>query len=187
MTTPAPLLPMQIRKAAEISPCGTFRWTLERRWAEGRPLLWIMLNPSTADAGIDDPTIRRVVRFTHNWGYPAALVMNLYPFRSPSPAALRAWYRDDGEKAVLVTDENRRRVAAQIPQSAGVVFAWGNLDTTDDLDWEWLDRVWRGTTLVAPLCLGVTGRGMPIHPMARGRNRVPDDARPVPFRLEVHA
>src|SRR5262245_24680981 len=80
-----------IKKTASISACGAFRWTLARTWGCGQQICWVMLNPSTADRRRDDPTIRRVIHFTHSWGYHGLTVVNLYPFRSPHPAQCRRW------------------------------------------------------------------------------------------------
>jgi hypothetical protein len=54
----------QIKKSARISKCGKYRWTLARKWGDGKQACWLMLNPSTADHRKDDPTIRRVIHFT---------------------------------------------------------------------------------------------------------------------------
>jgi len=70
---------------------GQYRWTLERVWRAGPHVCWIMLNPSTADHLIDDPTILRCIHFTQLWGYGGFVVVNLYPFRSPNPAACKKW------------------------------------------------------------------------------------------------
>lgn len=75
-----------VKRAASISECGTYRWTLQRRWAAGERVCWIMLNPSTADAERDDPTVLRCMAFSRSWGYGGLIVVNLYPFRSSKPA-----------------------------------------------------------------------------------------------------
>lgn len=79
-----------IERSAYISECGTYRYSLTRGWdATLPPLVWMMLNPSTADAEVDDPTIRRVVGFTQRPGcYGAAIVVNLYALRPPKPVRL---------------------------------------------------------------------------------------------------
>ena len=75
---------------AVISQDERHRYSLTRRWGNGpRVCCWIMLNPSTADATTDDPTIRRCVRFTQAWGYDALTVVNLYAWRATDPADLR--------------------------------------------------------------------------------------------------
>lgn len=72
-----------MRKAASISPCKRYRWWLSRDWAIGPRVLWIMLNPSTADAENDDPTIGRVTDFTaRTFGAAGFSVVNLYSFRA---------------------------------------------------------------------------------------------------------
>ena len=75
---------------AVISQDERHRYSLTRRWGDGpRVCCWIMLNPSTADATTDDPTIRRCIGFTHDWGYDALTVVNLYAWRATDPADLR--------------------------------------------------------------------------------------------------
>ena len=58
-----------IIKTAAISDCGTYRYSLTREWAEGPRLLFVMLNPSTADAEADDPTIRKCIGYAQREGF----------------------------------------------------------------------------------------------------------------------
>src|SRR5690554_6900188 len=77
---------------------ATYRYTLTRSDYGDAPwlsmheprLLWIMLNPSTADETADDPTIRRVKAFTRRLGYSGLTVVNLYAMRSTDPRGLWA-------------------------------------------------------------------------------------------------
>lgn len=79
-----------MERAAEFSGCGRYRYSLRRRWADGGPpACWIMLNPSTADAEKDAPTIRRCIGFSKAWGHNALVVVNLFALRSTDPTALR--------------------------------------------------------------------------------------------------
>ena len=79
-----------MKKHAIISQDDKYRYQLSRIWEEEKPkVLFIMLNPSTADADVDDPTIRRVVNFAKSWGYGGVFVGNLYAFRSTDPKGLR--------------------------------------------------------------------------------------------------
>lgn len=78
-----------MKKGAIISACGKYRYALSRVWDSSKPLaLWIMLNPSTADAELDDPTIRRCIGFSQYWGFGGMLVGNLYAYRSTDKRAL---------------------------------------------------------------------------------------------------
>lgn len=79
-----------VASSAELSPDGRYRYALTRTWAPGRRVLWVMMNPSTADADTDDPTIRRVVAFSRQAGFGAADVANLFAFRATIPADLEA-------------------------------------------------------------------------------------------------
>lgn len=103
---------------AHISPCGTYRYRLWRQWDTTKPLLgWVMLNPSTADAQTDDPTIRRCKGFARDWGYGGIVVLNLFALRSTAPAAL------DDHPAPIGPD-NDTELAGCIEQPV-TVMAWG--------------------------------------------------------------
>lgn len=165
---------------------GRYRWELRRRWSDGGTVCWVMLNPSTADATRDDPTLRRCIHFSRSWGYGALVVVNLYPFRSSSPAACRAWSlawhrREESDRAVRdAMRENVELVAATAKAAAIVVAAWGAAPWS----WQWAEHVAAAITggagpRVSLHCIGVTADGSPKHPLARGSHRVPDDQRPV--------
>lgn len=103
---------------ADISPCGTYRMTLCRRWDDGPALLWVMLNPSTADASKDDPTIRKVRGFTKRLGFGAFEVVNLYALRATDPRALRRHPDPVGPG-----NDTHLRIA--IEDAHRVIVAWG--------------------------------------------------------------
>ena len=77
------------RKQAVLSDCGTYRYRLWRKWGCGSPLLFVMLNPSTADAEVDDATIRRCLGFADAHGFGELEVVNLYAYRATDPADLK--------------------------------------------------------------------------------------------------
>ena len=80
------------RGDAVITADGRYRYLLSREWDvfENRRVLFVMLNPSTADATQDDPTIRKCVGFAKRWGFGALDVVNLYALRSTKPDGLWA-------------------------------------------------------------------------------------------------
>lgn len=107
--------------AASISPCGRYRYTLERHLdADGKALCWLMLNPSTADASKDDPTIRKVVGFTKRAGFGAAAVVNLFAWRATKPRDV-ALNLADAEGS-----DNCAAIIEASTLSDVVVCAWGS-------------------------------------------------------------
>jgi len=64
----------------------TYRYRLSRIWDDAAPgVCWVMLNPSTATTGVDDPTISRVIDFSRSWHHGSATVVNLFAFRTRKP------------------------------------------------------------------------------------------------------
>lgn len=108
---------------ATISADGRYRYTLERSWAQyPRYVLWLMLNPSTADGDADDATIRRCQGYARAWGYTGILVGNLYALRSTSPALLTQVAMQGGDP---VGPDNLKRVRALLGRASMIVCAWG--------------------------------------------------------------
>ena len=78
------------RTGAEFDPTGAYRYSLWREWDARAPAVaFVMLNPSTADAARDDPTIRRCASFARSWGYGSLEVVNLFAYRASEPKRLR--------------------------------------------------------------------------------------------------
>src|SRR5262245_34051042 len=76
---------MAIHASARFSRDRRYRYSLSRRFGDGPTSVFIMLNPSTADAERDDPTIRKCVGFCRRWGVGELHVVNLFAFRAVSP------------------------------------------------------------------------------------------------------
>lgn len=149
-----------IQRFAVLSPDDRYRYTLTRRWegeAGGTKALWIMLNPSTADAFKDDLTIVKCMRFSALWGYDAMMVVNLFAFRTTYPTELLSASDARGP-------DNKRFVQSAIRSEAHplVVCAWGggfggrlprfNVE-------KWVREAGK-----VPMCLGKTRAGQPKHP-----------------------
>ena len=74
---------------AELSICKKYRYSLTRIWDEDKPnVMFVMLNPSTADEKNDDPTIRRCINFAKDFGAGGIYVVNLFPLRATNPNEL---------------------------------------------------------------------------------------------------
>ena len=181
------------KSEADISECGQFRWSLERRWSMRERLLVGMQNPSTGGAQTNDPTISRLMRWAHGWGYGGIYVLNLLPIRTPSPEIALAWYRRHGklEHDVLDSPEVERNHAQlydlawpirSTEEINDALVAWGNVPADyNNLVQGTVDAL--NDMAINIYCLGTTAAGHPIHPMARGKHRVPDNATLKPFSL----
>lgn len=133
-----------------------YRLQLWRTWrAGGRRALWIMLNPSTADARQLDPTLRRCQAFSIAWGCDGFDVVNIFSLRSPKPAALY-------QAADPVGPHNDRIILAAAREAAIVVAGWGTHGAH-------LNRAREVETMLAGVvrleCLGHNRDGSPRHPL----------------------
>lgn len=105
--------------SAVIDPTGKYRYQLARVWDRTRTrMLFVMLNPSTADADTDDPTIRKCAGFAKKWGYGALEVVNLYALRATDPDEI---WRDDAP----VGPENDAYILDAAGRARIIVAAWG--------------------------------------------------------------
>lgn len=158
-----PMLP-GVRGDAEFSECGRYRHWLIRDWgfrqfSDGREpfALWIGMNPSTASAGVDDPTIRKEVGFTERGlGLFCYVKVNVMDYRSTSPAGLRA------PGVAPCSDANRPGILEVAGRASLIVVCFGKLHKS-------LRRY--GDSVLADLkgkdlwCLGTNGDGSPKHPL----------------------
>jgi hypothetical protein len=161
----APLLTGSAK--AILSADRLYRYWLDRHWgSSGTHATWIMLNPSTADALEDDPTIRRCIAFTKAWGLDGLIVVNLFAFRSPDPQALMFATDPVGE----ANDDFIRQ--AVFPWSV-VVAAWGAHKLAAQRAAQVMQIVQDQAGGAG--CLGLTKGGGPRHPLyVRGRTDIAD-------------
>jgi len=135
-----------------------YRYEFQRRWADpSKPeldtVVWVLLNPGTGDTdGRRRRTLDRCLSWSRRWGYASLTIVNVFAFRTTDPRKLRVAEDPVGPE----NDATIRRVTAR---AARVVVAWGNDGTLLGRG----DEVAR--TLRDPLCLGVTRRGQPLHPL----------------------
>jgi hypothetical protein len=150
----------EVRRGAVISDCGGYRYALSRYWEPGPVLAFVMLNPSTADATLDDPTIRRCMGFARREALAGIMVANLFALRSTDPSVLKchAFAFGAGNSDAL-TNVALDAAESHLP----VVCAWGAGGTINDGDKTAMDILRRaGARLV---CLGKTKDGYPRHPL----------------------
>ena len=112
-------------KKAIISDCGKYRYELYREWDKKKgKVLFIMLNPSTADGLNNDLTTIRCMNFAKKWGYGGIMIGNIYPFRAKRPRDLKKWIDDDTISLELYTS-NVFHVEEMAEQAGLIVCAWG--------------------------------------------------------------
>lgn len=136
---------------------GPYRYLLWRRWADADSVLFVMLNPSTADATRDDPTIRRCHRLARAWGFGAVEIANLFAFRATDP-------RDLARAEAPVGPDNDAILVDAAGRAAAVVVAWGVHGALGGRDVA-VHRLLRRALRRPLLCLGTTRSGAPRHPL----------------------
>lgn len=163
-----------LEQNAVISDCGKYRYVLTRQVGPGaRTATFVMLNPSTADAAQDDPTIRRCSGFARQWDCGRLVVLNLFAFRATDPKDLKrasdpvgpdneAWFR--------------RQMQSLPAETRGpVVCGWGVHG--DHLGQDQVALGWLDDLGITPVALGLTSYGFPKHPLY-----VPYSAELVPLK-----
>jgi hypothetical protein len=157
-----------MQNECQFSPCRRYRYVLHYGCQKPDPaklVMFIGLNPSTADETGLDATLRRVRRFAFDWGYNSFIILNLFGYRTIDPRELKK-----------ITDpvgpENDYWIEESAPKAELIVVAWGTLGSFCD----------RAETVSGRLstrklcCVGVTRDGSPRHPLY-----VRSDAQPMPW------
>lgn len=147
--------PERINRWADISQCGQYRYVLGRSWEPWEPfktVTFVMLNPSTADAEKDDPTIRRCIAFAKAWGYCDLRVVNLFALRATDPQELRRHPLPVGnpQNDIYISNHTFGHLT---------VAAWGAVPWAEA-------RIRQVVSIIGhPMCLGRTKAGSPRHPL----------------------
>lgn len=139
-------------KGATFSECGKYRYRLWRIWDETGPFAQCVgLNPSTANADEDDPTIRNLTSILKNNGYGGFYMTNLFALISPFPQDLRAC--PDPLK------DNDIHLDQVYGLCQSIVFCWGNFKQAE----------YRAKKMIKKypqaLCFGKNANGSPKHPL----------------------
>jgi len=142
-----------IYKNATFSSCRTYRYSLSRIWDKKKKyVLFIGLNPSTADEEVDDPTIRRCVNYAKEWGYGGFMIVNLFAYRTTLPSNLK-------KVKYPVGSENDKYIVTLSKKADITVAAWGNNGDFYSRDKEVLSLV------PSLMCLKINKSGQPAHPL----------------------
>ena len=145
----------ETKSSAIISECGAYRYRLERQWDGEKPkVAFLMLNPSTAYASQDDPTVRRCIGFAKSWGFGGLIVGNIFALRSTDPKALY-------DHPDPIGPDNDQHILAIATSARKIVCAWGAHGSLHDRGRDVAERL-EFFDLVA---LKVTADGHPGHPL----------------------
>jgi hypothetical protein len=132
-----------------------YRYVLWRRWGDAtKRCLFIMLNPSTVDEHVLDPTVRKCVKWARVWGFGALDVCNIFAWRSTDPKQLYTLNDPVGP-------ENDHWIQQTAMMAAMVVVAWGKHGALKSRG----EAVARMLEKHKPYCLGVNADGSPEHPL----------------------
>ena len=138
---------------ATLSRCRKYRYVLWRVWDKSLPhIMFIGLNPSTANETQNDPTILKCIQYCKRWGYGGFYIANLFAFRSSSPDVLKKSKKPIGAKNdfwILKTAKSAERVVA----------CWGEHGNFKDRDQDLKKQ------LKNLYCLKINKSGQPAHPL----------------------
>jgi len=153
-------------KGAIFSTGRKYRYSLYRIWDRDLPcVMFIGLNPSTADETNDDPTITRCIGYAHDWGYGGLYMCNIFAFRTTFPSVLH-------REIDPIGDGNNHWLDSYAKASGLVVAAWGNHG-------ELRCRGKEVAKLIPNLyCLGINKTGQPKHPLY-----LPKDAQLIKYEV----
>jgi hypothetical protein len=147
--------------AAEFSPDGKYRYWLSRNWSmrrfsDGRCryALWIGMNPSTASADVDDPTIRREMAFTKAMMIDCYVKCNVMDYRATNPKEL--------VKVSPCSDKNLECIVSMAENADRIILAYGALPKSLT---KYADRVLSVLRPRQLWCMGKTASGSPRHPL----------------------
>lgn len=143
-----------IDRGAIFSPDYAYRYVLWRVWSKGgRSLVVIGLNPSTADATHDDPTIRRCIGFAKREALDGLIMLNLFALRATDPKVMMGHLDPTGA-------DNDRRLREYAQRQRGIVVAaWGAHGIHHG-------RAAAVRRMIPGLkCFGLTRDGQPRHPL----------------------
>jgi len=143
-----------MEKGAQFSDDRIYRYALWRTWREGDHVLFIGLNPSTADETEDDPTIRRCIGFAKEWEFGGIYMLNIFALRATNPKNLMKSKDPIGEK-------NNDFLQMYFDKIGLNVACWGTLG-------KYLNRGQQVRDILGDDCLhcfGLTKNGQPKHPL----------------------
>ncbi|MEE3035291.1 MAG: DUF1643 domain-containing protein [Bacteroidota bacterium] len=137
-------------KSAILSDDRKHRYLLSRIWNQNNEnILFIMLNPSSADEDLDDRTTKKIIRFSKKWGFGGLYICNLYTYRTSSPKKLFSLAKNK-------RGSNKDEIKKHAKKCSKVVYAWGNKEKVPS----WLNEM-----VLNPTYIELSKEGVPKHPL----------------------
>lgn len=148
-------------KGAVLSDDGVYRYVLSRIWDDAKDkVMFIALNPSTADALNDDPTIGRMIGYAKLWGYGGMYVCNLFAYRATDPKDMKSAENPIG-------NQNDTFIQQYAAKSDKVIFCWGTHGSYLNRDKDMLKLIDN------PCCIELSKHGHPKHPLYLKADKMP--------------
>lgn len=172
-----------LTRSAVLSPCGTYRYRLDREIGAGATAVILGVNPSTADAEVDDATIRKDMGFARRLGWGRIVKGNLFAYRATEITDLRRL-----DLLTAVGPENDAYLIEMMKEADVVVAAWGPAAKVSRT----LRNRWRRVVSIAEhykvdlMCFGTAQDGHPRHTLMLSYStplvpwRAPDESAPTP-------
>lgn len=164
-------------KGAILSTGRKYRYVLWRNWDTGSGnVMFVGLNPSTADETEDDPTIRRCIGYARDWGFGGIYMLNLFAYRATKPKILNGVEYPIGPMNDKFLEKYHKLARLSIA-------CWGNHGAYHNRGRDVIEKL--GAENLS--CLGVTQEGQPRHPLYLKRGLKPSGMYYVEWRLQVEA
>lgn len=150
---------------AIFSDCRNYRYELWRIWDVTKPTLtFIMLNPSTADAMINDPTVERCERRAIAGGFGRLNVVNIFAYRSTDPSKLYTLADPIGQL-------NNAHICEVAMRSDMVICGWGKHGALHDRGNEVIEMLL--SKYIKLYALKINKDESPKHPLYVGYDAEP--------------
>jgi len=177
-----------MKMTATISDCGRFRWTLTRVWDDRPMLLVVMFNPSDADHAVNDKTVTLLTHIASHNGYGGITVVNLCPLRSSTTARVFEFLKAINSSTPTPESDQAMRdnfdvVETELASCSAILTGWGSMGWRAENWYLRVDELIRAAAAEGkPVYrLGACQNGHPMHPLARGKHKIPKTAKLQPW------
>lgn len=149
---------LKMKRSAIIE--GSFRYSLEREWNPSKEgVLFVLLNPSTADDNIDDNTVKKCIGFAKQWGYGSLEIVNLFAYRATDPKVL---FLAEQEGKDVIGPKNDKYIQEAMDRAEKTIVGWGEMGKNALERCKQVQNMLQGKEIE---CFGVGKKMQPKHPL----------------------